>query len=692
MTERSGWSMIGPVSNRRLATWVAWSAAALAAAMAVSAVWLHWLNRAVDTAGLPTQLWPGTVLQTLAWAVAGVLIASKRPRNPFGWLFCGAGLAQGMTALGYEYAVAALATPGHDLPGGAWVFWLASWAWVLHIGVIPVVLLLFPDGKLLSRRWGALMGLALTATAALLVSEALRPGTLTPDAPASALAFVENPVGIAGTAHIFEVVQAVSSVLLDLVLVAGVAGLMVRFQRARGDERQQLKWLASVAVFLPATIAVDNLLPGTGGTLAFKVHMALLIGTITVAVLKYRLYDIDLIINRSLVYGTLTVLVLGLYVAVVALLGAALRARASLGVSLVATGVVAAAFNPLRARLQRAVDQLMYGGRHEPYEVISRLGQRLEATLAPDQVLPSVVETVAQALKLPYVAVELRQADAVHTAASHGQTQAEALRLPLQYQGELVGHLVLAARSGDDGFTPADRRLLEDLARQAGVAAHAVALTAALQRSRERLVTAREEERRRLRRDLHDGLGPALTAVTLKIDATRNVLENDSKAADALLSELRAETKAAIEGIRRLVYDLRPPALDELGLVGALREQAASFVRRGAGKLDGLCVSVEAPDEFPPLPAAVEVAAYRIGAEAVANVARHANASHCVLRLSLNGALEVEVTDDGVGSTSGWRPGVGLASMRERAAELGGTCTVGPDPGGGTRVHARLPL
>jgi len=680
------------VKDHRLSTWVARSAAALAVVMAASAGWLHWVNRAVDTAGLPTQLWPGTVLQTVAWAVAGGLIASKRPRNPFGWLFCAAGLAQGLSALGNEYAVYALATSGHGLSSGTWVFWLASWIWVLHIGVIPVVLLLFPDGRLLSRQWRALLGLAVIATAALLVSKAMRPGSLTPDAPTSALAFVTNPLGIAGPAQTLDTVGFLSSWLLDLVLVAGVVGLLMRFRRARGDERQQLKWLASVAVFLPVTIAINNLLPGIESTLAFKVHMALLICTISVTVLKYRLYDIDLIINRSLVYAALTVLVLAIYVAVVALLGAALQARASLGVSLVATAIAAAAFSPLRDRLQRAVNQLMYGGRHEPYDVISRLGQRLAAALVPDQVLPSIVETVAQALKLPYVAVELRQAGGVHTVASHGQVHPEALRLPLRYQGEPVGELVLAARSGTEGFTPADRRLLDDLARQAGVAAHAVALTAALQRSREGLVAAREEERRRLRRDLHDGLGPALTAVTLKIDVTRNLLREEPDRADSLLRELRAETKAAIEGIRRLVYDLRPPALDELGLVGALSEQAAGFVRAGAGSLDGLRVSVEVPDELPPLPAAVEVAAYRIGAEAVANVARHANASRCVLRLSLNGALEVEVTDDGVGSPMTWRPGVGLTSMRERAAELGGTCIIEPGPHGGARVHAWLPL
>jgi len=531
------------------------------------------------------------------------------------------------------------------------------------------------------------------ATAALLISQALRPGSLTPDAPDSLLAYVQNPVGMAGAGPVLDAVNVVSSALLDLVLIAAVVALMTRFGRARADERQQLKWLVPVAMFLPVTIAVANLLPGTGSALAFKGHMALLVGTIAVALFKYRLYDIDLIINRSVVYGSLTVLVLGLYVVVVALLGAALSAQISLGVSLFATAVVAAAVNPLRARLQRAVNQLMYGGRNDPYEVISRLGQRLAATLAHDQVLPSVVETVAQALKLPYVAVEVHQPDAVRTVASYGQPQAETLRLPLLYQRELVGHLALAPRNGDQGFTSVDRRLLEDLARQVGVAAHTVALTAALQLSRERLVATREEERRRLRRDLHDGLGSALTAVTLKIDATSNLLGHDPDAAAVLLGDLRVETKAAIEDIRRLVYDLRPPALDELGLVGALRAQAASFFDGGSDRCHGLRVSVEAPDGLPPLPAATEVAAYRIGAEAVANVARHANATSCVLRLSLNGALEVDVTDDGDGASASWRSGVGLASMHERAAELGGTCTVGPDPGGvGTRVQARLPL
>jgi two-component system NarL family sensor kinase len=697
MTPGGGLVHAGAMTPGRGGVQTACGVAAVAALMAVAAAAMHVTDRNVETEPLNTELWVATVLQTLAWAAAGALIVTKRPRNPFGWIFCGAGLAAGVTALGNEYAVLALAVPGR-FPGGQWVLWVANWSWVLYFGVIPIVLLVFPDGRLLSRKWAPVMVVAVAATAALLVAQILRPGSMVGET--ANIAFAENPVGVQTWAAPLTTVSFLSHAVVDMVLVVGVASLLLRFRRARGDERLQLKWLASVAVFLPIAIASTYLAPGTDSSLAFKLNIALLTGTITVAVLKYRLYDIDVVLKRSLVYATLTVVVLGIYVAVVAMAGALLQARAGPVPSLIATGVVAAAFSPLRHRLQSAVDRMLYGGRDEPYEVLSSLGRRLESALAIDEVLPRLVETVANALKLPYVAVEVpllnspdqAETGALTTVASYGRPAPIALRLPLQYQGAPVGALVLATRSGDEGFTAADRRLLEDVARQAGVAAHAVALTAALQTSRERLVAAREEERRRLRRDLHDSLGPTLTAVALQIDATRNVLRTHPEAADELLKEVRAEVKSSIDGIRRLVYDLRPPALDELGLVRALREQAAGFVRAGSGRLDGLHVTVEAPGELPPLPAAVEVAAYRIGAEAVTNVARHAHATHCVLRLSLNGALEVEVTDNGVGSGASWRPGVGLASMRERAAELGGTLSVEPSVDHGTRVLAKLPL
>ena len=384
---------------------------------------------------------------------------------------------------------------------------------------------------------------------------------------------------------------------------------------------------------------------------------------------------------------------------VVGYLGTIFHSNGNLLISLIATGVVAVAFQPLRDLLQRGVNRLLYGQRDEPYRVISRLGQRLEATLAPDAVLSIIVETVAQALKLPYAAIALKQDEEFAIAASYVAKTGKAsagdamlprldnlLHLPLLYQSEQVGELLLAARTRGESFTSADRHLLEDLARQVGVAVHTVRLTADLQLSRERLVNTREEERRRLRRDLHDGLGPALASLTLKLDAARNLLVRDPPAADALLVDLKKQTQGAVADIRRLVYELRPPSLDELGLVSALREQAEQYTD------DGLNITIDAPEPLPALAAAVEVATYRIVQEAMINVVHHAQARTCTIRFALDHGLEVEVCDDGRGILAGHRAGVGLTSIRERAAELGGTCEIEPRPGGGTRLHVQLPL
>jgi len=409
-----------------------------------------------------------------------------------------------------------------------------------------------------------------------------------------------------------------------------------------------------------------------------------------VAILRYRLFDIDVLLNRTLVYGGLTTGVTALYVLVVGGLGQVLWARqpgSNLALSLLATGLVAVSFQPLRQRLQRAVNRLLYGERDEPYAVLSRLSQRLEATLAPEAVLPTLAETIAQALKLPYVAVALQGAGASEpqVVAAYGLPAAQTLCWPLIYQSEPVGELRVAPRGPGETFTAAEQQLLADIAHQAGVAAHAVQLTADLQHSRERLVGALEDERRRLRRDLHDGLGPQLSSQTLTLAAARQLLHQQPAEADALLAEAITHAQAAVTDIRRVVYDLRPPALDDLGLAGALRAQAAEF---GAS---GVHFTVSTPERLPPLPAAVEVACYRIAQEALTNVVRHAQAQHCALSLALDGGLSLEVADDGRG-LSGNRAGVGLSSMRERAAELGGQCLITPGPAGGTRVLARLPL
>jgi signal transduction histidine kinase len=354
-------------------------------------------------------------------------------------------------------------------------------------------------------------------------------------------------------------------------------------------------------------------------------------------------WDVDALINRTLVYGVLTTCVIGLYALVVGMLGALFQSQGNVVISLIAIGLIAVLFSPLRDRFQRAVDRLMYGERDDPYRVISRLGQRLEATLAPDAVLPTIVETVAQALQLPYAAMILKQKDGLTLVASYGAPTDVLVRLPLIYHTEHLGELVLAPRGLSEPFSSSDRELLGELARQAGIAAHAIGLTADfkhltidLQHSRERLVTTREEERRRLRRDLHDGLGPTLATITLKAEAARDIIPTEPAEAMELLANLIEQAQTAIIDILRLVYNLRPPALDDLGLVAAVRAQMMQY------ELAGLHITIDAPDCLPLMPAAVEVAAYRIIQEALTNIIRHANAHSCLIRLTPGENLQME--------------------------------------------------
>ncbi len=503
---------------------------------------------------------------------------------------------------------------------------------------------------------------------------------------------------LSSLASVGSLVTAAEMLYLVLALAIGFQGF-----RARRDpvSRQQVRWFSLAVFFVGAITVLLGMFPELLlGYPLLEWNWIALFGlliplSLVVAILRYRLFDIDVLINRTVVYGTLTGAVILIYVLVVGYLGAIVRpaaegaARVDILLSLVAAGLVAVVFQPLRLLLQRQVNRVMYGERDDPYAVLTRLGHRLETTLEPNAVLPTIVEAVAQALKLPHVAIALNDESGVSLAATYGLAKAEPVVLPLNYQSEQVGRLILSPRAPGEAFSPSETALLQDLARQAGVAAHAVRLTMDLRHSRERIVSAREEERRRLRRDLHDGLGPGLAALTLKIDAAQNLLTNDPRAAANLLAELKTQTQAAIADVRRMSRDLRPPALDELGLIAAIEHQAAQYNRPG----DGLCVRVIGPAEgVPPLPAATEVAAYRITLEALLNVVRHAHARLCTIRISINGAVDLEVVDDGVGILPDAPSGVGTMSMHERAAELGGICEITPVPGGGTRVHARLPM
>ncbi|MFC4453444.1 sensor histidine kinase [Deinococcus sonorensis] len=403
----------------------------------------------------------------------------------------------------------------------------------------------------------------------------------------------------------------------------------------------------------------------------------------TIALLWYRLFDIDVILNRTLVYGGLTAGVVGAYALVVRGLGSLLGLPASGTLSLLATGLIAVLFDPLRRSLQRGVNRLLYGERDEPYQVLRTLSDRVGRAAHPSAVLPAITQTIASTLKLPYVAITLDSGEQARVVAFAGTPAEDVLTWPLVHQGETVGELCLTPRVGDV-FKPAERNLLDTVAHQASVAAFIVRQYLDLQRSREALVAAREEERRRIRRDLHDGLGPELATLAVKLDAARNLLKSDATRVDDLLLELKAQTQDALSGIRRLVYALRPPALDDLGLEGALREQARGY--------DGaLSVSLHLTGDLAHLPAATEVACYRIVQEALANVVRHAHASRCDLTVHVAEQVTVDVQDNGQGVPDHAQGGVGLRSMRERAEELGGHLTV-VSSAGGTRLHAVLPI
>ena len=414
--------------------------------------------------------------------------------------------------------------------------------------------------------------------------------------------------------------------------------------------------------------------------------------SLTVAVLRYRLWAVDIFINRALVYMTLTACVVGIYALVVGALGLLFHTQVNGLLALAASGLVAVLFQPLRERLQRGVNRILYGQRDEPFAVLTQLGKRLERTLTPDNVLPALVETISQTLKLPYVAIAIHQGGEFKITESYGKPVEDPLHFPLIRQGVVIGQLRVAGRAPQEDFTEAEMGLLANIALQAGTAVHAVQLTGELQRSRQQLVTVLEDERRRIRRDLHDGLGPRLAAHMLKVGSARAALGNQYTPAGKMLDELENDLEETLHQIRELVYNLRPPALDQLGLAGAIQDYAEQINQGNGSEPGGLIISVTTPERLPSLPAAVEVAAYRIFQEGLANVARHARARRCQVELACEDVLRLSIRDDGVGLPEDYRTGVGLASMQERAAELGGRFQVKALPGGGAQVLAILPI
>ncbi len=658
-------------TGRRLAVLVA----VVVTAMTVGALLLHRVNGRHEV----TDWWLDNALNVVSFTAPGVVLAYCRPRNPLGWLLLVAGVAQGFTGITREYLVWSFLHEGRA-PGAAWLFALGDPAFQLSMATLPLALLLFPTGRLRSPRWRFVVGATIVTGSLLYAVSVLDSDPWpTPGGP------TRSPLAVESLSGVLSAVAAIAGLAVIAVMVAALVCFVLRFRASTGVERAQLEWLGFAAVLALAEGSFEMVVSSPVQFVAAPLAVALVGTAIAVAVLRYRLLDIDVVLNRTLVYGTLTVVVTGGYVGVVEILSAALRRHVDLGVSLVATALVALLFAPLRHVIQRAVDRLLYGDRRDPYRAIARLGRRLGEPAQAGPSLASVVEEVAKALRVDDAAVELEGDGLVATFGDVTAPGRARVAVPLVLAGESLGHLHLGRQGRGEVVSRAQAQLVDDLARQVAVIAYAARLTGDLQRSRAELITAVEDERRRLRRDLHDGLGPSLAAVTLKLDAARLLVADDPRAAADALVRVKEDVRHTIADLRRLVYGLRPPALDELGLVGALRARALDFG-------PSLHVDFAADDPFPELPAAVEVAVYRIAAEALTNVARHAKVRECRLRIAVNGAVELEVTDGGAGMPAGWTGGVGIRSLFERTAELGGTCTVESTPGQGTRVRAILPL
>ncbi|WP_116947181.1 sensor histidine kinase [Jiangella endophytica] len=576
-------------------------------------------------------------------------------------------LATGMLAAG---AVTAVAWSGAVVPA-----WVAQWAWWPAAALVPLALLFFPDGALPSQRWRplavVLAACAGTGTLALAVAAAQHPRSLLTS-------------GESGSPLAHVLVRGVIAVALVLI-VSSLLVVASLLRRARGAEsllRRQLACMLPAGVLFAAGVVLDA--TGVSGALVPGV-VALPLG-IGIAVLRFRLGDLDLVVNRTLVWLVMTLLVLGVYAVGIGLAGSRLRSGgATVVASALATGLVAAGFDPARRAVQRAVDRLLFGDRDTPHLVLQRLGRRMQEAGDPGTMLDQLVVTLVDALRVPYARMVVDTSDGSYVTAAHGRPQPELTTFALLAHGERVGSLEVAPRRAGEVFTPAERTLLRDVASQAGIAAQAHRLTLALQRSREALVLAREEERLRIRRDLHDGLGPALVGTRMQVRAAQ-AGATTAGAADvvAMLDAAVTDLTGCAGEIRRVVDGLRPPALDQ-GLPTALRQQAGTV-------LTGLPHEVVVDGDLAGLPAAVEVALYRIAAEALSNVARHAGAGRCdVLLRHCDDDVLLRVADDGRGGPLARDGGVGLESMRLRATELGGRLEVTPGSGG-TTVTAVIPL
>ena len=644
----------------------------LNAAAAVLASWLlSWPEQVALSEVLGTVVaHPVEPWLALSWSLAGAVIAWLRPRNAIGWLLIGVGSCQVLQLLAAGYGSMGVFAASPNWPLASWSAWISSGLWIPGlVPLVTVLVALYPDGRLPGPRWRLPVAAACTGITLLTVLALSSQDAYDDVAPGPSPAAWPGDPAVAGWAFV---------VVTLVLLVGGTVAIWVmsaiRLAHLSWPQRPQLAWLLVVGI----TMSVMAFLPlpaWVGGVSFMLVPIAIGIG-----IFRYGLLGIASVLRRALLYGSLTAIVLALYMLVAAITGSTVNENPIPAV--ITAALLAVGLNPVRERLQRVVDRLVYGERRDPVLALSHVGQAVAASNEQD-LLEAVLVTVAAAVRSPGVAV----VDPDGRVLGETGVLARGATIPLTVSGEKVGTLHVTDRTPDSTFGTADGRLLDLFAQQVAVVVHALQLAAALQAESDRVVAATASERDRLRRDLHDGLGPSLTGVGLGLVAAHDALDaDDREGALRLVDRVRTEIVASVAEVRRIIDDLRPASLEEAGLANALRRQAVAA---------GVPVTIEMGG-LPPLRRDVETAAFRIASEALANVGKHAQATRARVDVRTDeGDLVVTVTDDGrglpipLGGAHG--RGVGLASMRQRAEVIGGQVRIASDSHG-TTVTAALPM
>ncbi|HEX6230317.1 MAG TPA: GAF domain-containing sensor histidine kinase [Actinomycetota bacterium] len=643
------------------------------------------------------------VLIAIAYPTVGFVVALRRPENPIGWLMLTGPLPLTVWVFAQEYAIYSLrASPG-PLPAGEIAAWLTTWTWLPALGALGVTLILFPDGRTRSPRWRAVVwATALSAMMAALMA-ALSPG------PNDRFPEVENPFGVASFPTIRSIADAVSNLAFAGSLAAAGASMVLRLRSARGVERVQLRWVTFAASLVPigfVLVLAADLILGEGPLvdLADWAYVLVLLGlplAMGVAILRHRLFDVEVVIRKTVVFAILGAFITALYVAVVVGVGALVGDRSSPALSAVAAALVALAFRPARDRARGLADRLVYGERATPYEILSDFSERVAGSFDIEDVAPRMATILAGGTGAHRAEVwlrfgpELRRLAAWPPGSGPGTSppiggRDELPRFPdataavaVRHRGELLGALTIT-KPASEPLTPTEERLVEDLAHQAGLVLRNAGLVEELRASRQRLVRAQDEERRRLERDIHDGAQQQLVSLAVKAGMAESAVRTDPNGALTLLAQVRQDAQDALEELRDLARGIFPPLLADEGLPAALRAQARKA---------SVTVAIHA-DNVGRYPPEVEATVYFCCLEAIQNAAKYAQPSRVEVSLAAAGdALRFEVRDDGRGfDPSSVARGAGLRNMADRLEAIGGSLEVSSAPGTGTTVGGRIPV